>query len=94
MSLLSGFEREFSAGRGDENSITQIRMLLRKALVAEKRVAFLIRIPAELKSNLEAMARREHRSLNQQIEHLLTKASVGRNEPEGTCEPKRGQGRE
>jgi hypothetical protein len=37
----------------------------------ENRVALLIRIPSGLKAKLADLARREHRSLNQQIEFLL-----------------------
>jgi hypothetical protein len=40
--------------------------------MAEARVPLLIRIPAELKVKLAALAKRERRSLNQQIEFLLS----------------------
>ena len=39
--------------------------------MAESRVALLIRIPAKLKAQLVELAKRERRSLNQQIEYLL-----------------------
>ncbi len=42
--------------------------------MSEKRVAFLIRIPSGLKMKLSELAKREHRSLNQQIEFLLERA--------------------
>jgi hypothetical protein len=48
--------------------------------VSKKRVALLIRISPELKAKLTAIARREHRSVNQQIEHLLAKAADGTTE--------------
>ena len=40
----------------------------------EKRVALLIRIPSGLKMKLTELAKREHRSLNQQIEFLLERS--------------------
>jgi len=36
--------------------------------------SFLIRIPAGLKTNITELARREHRSINQQIGYLLESA--------------------
>jgi hypothetical protein len=39
----------------------------------ERRVALLLRIRQELKDRLAALAKREHRSLNQQIEFILEK---------------------
>jgi hypothetical protein len=39
--------------------------------MAESRVAVLLRIQAGLKARLADLAKREHRSLNQQIEFLL-----------------------
>jgi hypothetical protein len=39
--------------------------------MSEKRLALLIRIPSSLKAKLTDLAKREHRSLNQQIEFLL-----------------------
>jgi hypothetical protein len=40
----------------------------------EHRVPLLLRIPASLKAKLTALAEREHRSLNKQIEFLLDRA--------------------
>jgi hypothetical protein len=37
----------------------------------ERRVALLLRIRQELKDRLAGLAKREHRSLNQQIEFIL-----------------------
>lgn len=42
--------------------------------MSEKRVALLIRIPSGLKTKLSDLAKREHRSLNQQIEILLERS--------------------
>jgi hypothetical protein len=39
--------------------------------MAERRVAFLLRISQVLKERLAAVAKQEHRSLNQQIEFIL-----------------------
>jgi len=40
----------------------------------EKRVALLIRIAPKLKQELADIAKREHRSINQEIEFLLVRA--------------------
>jgi hypothetical protein len=40
----------------------------------EERAAFLIRIRTGLKARIEELAKREHRSTNQQIEFLLERA--------------------
>ena len=40
----------------------------------ESRVPVLIRIRASLKASIEELAKREHRSTNQQIEFILEKA--------------------
>jgi hypothetical protein len=40
----------------------------------EHRVPLLLRIPAGLKAKLTALAEKEHRSLNKQIEFLLERA--------------------
>jgi hypothetical protein len=40
----------------------------------EKRVALLIRIPKELKEKLAELAKRDRRSVNQQIEFMLYQA--------------------
>jgi hypothetical protein len=40
----------------------------------EDRVPLLLRIPASLKAKLTALAEKEHRSLNKQIEFLLGRA--------------------
>jgi hypothetical protein len=40
----------------------------------EPTTSVLLRIPASLKARLAALAEREHRSLNKQIEFLLDKA--------------------
>ena len=40
----------------------------------ERKVALLLRIPERLKGRLADLAKREHRSLNQQIEFLLEQA--------------------
>ncbi len=45
--------------------------------MTDKRVALLIRIPATLKSKLSDIAKREHRSLNQQIEFFLDLCAKG-----------------
>jgi len=42
--------------------------------MAERKVALLLRIQQELKDKLTELAKREHRSLNQQIEFLLDQA--------------------
>jgi hypothetical protein len=42
--------------------------------MSERRVALLLRVQKELKERLTAVAKREHRSLNQQIEFLLEQA--------------------
>ncbi len=39
--------------------------------MSEQRIPVLIRIPASLKAKLTALAEREHRSVNRQIEFLL-----------------------
>ncbi len=43
----------------------------------EPRVAMLIRIPASLKARLADIAKRDHRSLNQEIEFLLDLVTHG-----------------
>lgn len=40
----------------------------------ERKVALLLRIPQGLKNRLADLAKREHRSLNQQLEFLLEQA--------------------
>ena len=49
---------------------------MKKEKQAEKKeiAALLIRIPPELKNRLAQLAKREHRSLNQQIEFMLLDA--------------------
>ncbi len=42
--------------------------------MAQKRVPLLIRIEPKLKAELTELAKAEHRSLNQQIEYLLSHA--------------------
>jgi hypothetical protein len=42
--------------------------------MVEHRVPLLLRIPASLKARLTALAEKEHRSLNRQIEFLLGRA--------------------
>ena len=42
--------------------------------IPERKVALLLRIQQRLKDGLTELARREHRSLNQQIEFLLDQA--------------------
>ncbi len=41
----------------------------------EPRVAMLIRIPASLKAKLADLAKRDHRSLNQEVEFLLDRVT-------------------
>lgn len=42
--------------------------------MAETQVRFVLRIPASLKSKLAALAERDHRSLNKEIEFILDTA--------------------
>ncbi len=42
--------------------------------ITKSRVPLLIRIPPSLKAKLTKLARREHRSVNQQVEFLLDRA--------------------
>ncbi len=43
--------------------------------MVERRVPILIRIPAKLKAKLTELAKQERRSVNQQIEFLLDRAT-------------------
>jgi hypothetical protein len=45
--------------------------------MSERRVALLLRIQQTLKDRLADLAKREHRSLNQQIEFLLEQSLSG-----------------
>jgi hypothetical protein len=47
------------------------------------KTSVLIRIPAQLKLQLSALAKKERRSLNQQIEHLLTVYFDNQPKPQG-----------
>jgi hypothetical protein len=59
--------------------------------MAEDRLPLLLRIPAGLKAKLTALAEKEHRSLNKQIEYLLERAV--QEESRGETEVGRGSGR-
>ena len=51
----------------------------------EERAPFLLRLPAELKARIEDLAKREHRSINQQIEFLLERALADSNVKESSA---------
>jgi hypothetical protein len=59
----------------------------------ERRVGLLLRIPESLKKRLTDVAKREHRSVNQQIEFLLEQSLAGERKT-STIEPRPGQARD
>ncbi len=60
----------------------------------ESRVAVLVRMGASLKARLVELAKREHRSLNQQIEFLLEHSIFGSNQSSSTEQEENGKARQ
>jgi len=57
--------------------------------MSETRAAVLVRLSAGLKLRLAELARREHRSLSQQVEFLLERCLEMDKEKESTAQPAR-----
>ena len=60
----------------------------------ESIVAVLVRMGASLKARLVELAKREHRSLNQQIEFLLEHSILGSNQSSSTEQKENGKARQ
>jgi hypothetical protein len=54
----------------------------------------LVRMRASLKARLVELAKREHRSLNQQIEFLLEHSILGSNQSSSTKQEEKGKARQ